>query len=113
VRQQDDRCQDIAMTLAPLARPRGPRSKTASTTSRPKAVRDPGGTFRVEIAANKKTGKMQTKTKSDDGAPVPEFVPLLPPEFNTKSTLRYTVSEQSSQNEKDFHLKTPDKRAGP
>src|SRR5690242_17854170 len=58
----------------------------------------PDGVYKVAITGLKATGKMITLPKSDDKKPVPEMVPLIPPEYNTNSTLKITVSSDPSKN---------------
>lgn len=64
----------------------------------------PAGVYRVEITGVKKTGKKITPPKSEGNQLVDELAPLIPPEYNTRSTLKVTISLDPKQNEIDFNL---------
>jgi hypothetical protein len=61
------------------------------------------GTYRVEIVSLKKTGRRVPDP--DSGGEVDEVVNLLPPRYNTQSTLQISY-DPSSHEAHDFELRT-------
>jgi hypothetical protein len=62
------------------------------------------GVYRVEINASKPTGKILFAERYGS---FPEYVSLVPPQYNTRSTLKVAISDQEKANNIDFPLKTP------
>ena len=63
------------------------------------------GDYRVELRAQKKTGKMiEVGSPEPPGTKIPETVEALPAMYNTKSTLKETI--KVGNNPIDFDLKT-------
>ena len=57
------------------------------------------GKNRIEITGSKSTGRT---TRISTGQEIPEMIPVVPPEYNTESTLVKEI--QSGQNTLDFEL---------
>jgi hypothetical protein len=70
-----------------------------------------GVTYRVSIEGLKKTGKKIVSPQAPDGAD--EKNQFIPPEYNSRSMLKITVSKQATENQKDFSLEKPEKLEKP
>jgi hypothetical protein len=70
-----------------------------------------GVTYRVSIEGLKKTGKKIVSPQDPDGAD--EKNQFIPPEYNSRSMLKITVSKQAPENQKDFSLEKPEKLEPP
>jgi hypothetical protein len=63
-----------------------------------------GTTYRVEISALAKSGKTATNVMGDGDPTMEPLYNIIPPEFNTRSTLSAKISRESSENRFDFPL---------
>jgi hypothetical protein len=61
----------------------------------------PGGVYRVRISASKETGKVGSSKRYGQ---YKESVSLIPPEYDSRSTLKVTISAKPGENEFDFRL---------
>jgi len=62
------------------------------------------GTNRVEIRAQKKTGKMEQKPLAPPGVMVERMVEAVPPRFNSASTLKTEI--EPGENQADFQVES-------
>lgn len=65
------------------------------------------GTYKVEISSLAKKGKALPNVVDPGGPSLAVFEELIPPAYNSQSTLTMTVSDDSSKNEFDFALTKP------
>ena len=63
-----------------------------------------GGTYQVRISALAKTGKTAPNILEPGGPPLELSENYIPPKFNLDSSLRITISSDSTVNTQDFHL---------
>lgn len=61
-------------------------------------------TYRVEIIALAKTGKSLPNVMGDGAPTMESLYNTIPPRYNTGSTLKATISPDTSKNQFDFHL---------
>jgi hypothetical protein len=66
------------------------------------------GVYRVELRAYRETGRAPAAPKFP-GKELPEREAIFPPEYNTRSTLRVTISPKASENRFDFNVTKPAK----
>jgi hypothetical protein len=72
-----------------------------------------GGTYLMRITATAKTGKTTSNPAAPAGPPVEVLKMYIPAQYNTKSTLKVTISPQASANKFDFALTSKPAGAGP
>ena len=96
------------ITFVPAAGTDGPSAGSEVKDGRYSIPAETGpvpGDYRVELRAQKKTGKMiEVGSPEPPGTKIPETVEALPAMYNTKSTLKETI--KVGNNPIDFDLKT-------
>ncbi len=99
---------DGVITFVPAAGTEGPSAGSEVKDGRYSIPADTGpvpGDYRVELRAQKKTGKMiEVGSPEPPGTKIPETVEALPAKYNSKSTLKETI--KAGNNPLDFELKT-------
>jgi hypothetical protein len=66
-----------------------------------------GKTYKISITALTKTGKTVRNLMPGGDDTMEEFTNTIPPEYNSRSTLEASISDDSSKNEFSFKLDKP------
>jgi len=64
----------------------------------------PGGVYQVEIRAMRPTGETMPDPMNPNGPPIERKENYIPDVYNTRTTLKVTISSSSAENQHDFRL---------